>query len=574
MTNDIWNMITTYYITSPVWLVLTVLSIVYIFYASSRDARKKMVGCAVLAFAILLNDLSYRVLTKIFDAASYYRFLWCLPYVMIVTYAILLCVRQLKEKRDNVVLAIFVVSIGFLLYYTQTSMMSRLKADMPQNKYEVSDDMLELRDIFAQERMMRQSEDEIIMACPLDVMLQYQTIDAECIMVTGRNTYLLTRDSAKTDITQCGQAEQDAYLLSTICQDSEQPDATTVRGAMERQNIEFMIVHADVGLEEYMETLGCVKEGQTTSYLVYHYDVAKQSSDAKKGQDVEDIKQKLCLHEDQININLQLPKEHKIVTVNDMHIISMDESVEEEYKDTVLSRRDSLFLNEGTIPSNITWNGMASILDSYDAEGIVFIGDMIDYNAQSNLTILQQGLDQIRTPYIYLRADHDLGIWYTDGKRLESDAIEASSQVAHWEEVYVNDYSDFYLVGWNNSTSQLTESGLKTMQDIFAKAKKEGKPIILATHVPINSLIDDSLKRAAQETDSQGRAKLWGEGCLYQPNETTGTFLQMVVAEDSPVKAVLAGHLHFKYTVKLNENITEYVLDKGFGGNVGIVNVT
>ena len=48
----------------------------------------------------------------------------------------------------------------------------------------------------------------------------------------------------------------------------------------------------------------------------------------------------------------------------------------------------------------------------------------------------------------------------------------------------------------------------------------------------------------------------------------------MVVAEDSPVKAVLAGHLHFKYTVKLNENITEYVLDKGFGGNVGIVNVT
>lgn len=47
----------------------------------------------------------------------------------------------------------------------------------------------------------------------------------------------------------------------------------------------------------------------------------------------------------------------------------------------------------------------------------------------------------------------------------------------------------------------------------------------------------------------------------------------MVLVEDSPVAAVFAGHLHFKYTVPLNENITEYVLDKSYGGNIGVITV-
>ena len=144
--------------------------------------------------------------------------------------------------------------------------------------------------------------------------------------------------------------------------------------------------------------------------------------------------------------------------------------MESEYKDTVCSRRDSLFLNNG-IPSTVTWDGISSILDSYEADGIVFIGDMIDYNAQTNIAILQQGLDKIQTPYTYLRADHDLGVWYTNEKRTNQDAIDATSKVALWQEVFVVDYSDFYLVGWNNSTSQLSETALNEMQMIFQKAK-------------------------------------------------------------------------------------------------------
>ena len=74
MTSNIWNMIETYYITSPAWLVLSILSLVYIFYVASKDSRKKIAGCVVLSVIVLLNDFSYSILTKLFDSASYYRF--------------------------------------------------------------------------------------------------------------------------------------------------------------------------------------------------------------------------------------------------------------------------------------------------------------------------------------------------------------------------------------------------------------------------------------------------------------------------------------------------------------------
>lgn len=262
-----------------------------------------------------------------------------------------------------------------------------------------------------------------------------------------------------------------------------------------------------------------------------------------------------------------------LLTVNDMHIVTMDDSVQDAYVSTVQQRRDALFISDVGKHSIQTWDGISAILDSYQADGIVFIGDMIDYSCEKNASILKAGLAKIQTPYTYLRADHDLGVWYTDGAMTSDEAKAISSGTATWQDVFVVDYGNFYLLGWNNSTSQLSEEGLAAATELLTRAKNEGKAVILATHVPLNSTIDSGLEEAARAADGEGRAKLWGENCLYQPNEVTGEFLEEVLAEDSPVVAVLSGHLHFKYTTQLTEKITEYVMDTGFRGKIGVIKV-
>ena len=144
------------------------------------------------------------------------------------------------------------------------------------------------------------------------------------------------------------------------------------------------------------------------------------------------------------------------------------------------------------------------------------------------------------------------------------DSIALHTSVSSYQDMFVMEYPEFYVLGWNNSTSQLTNDGL----DVALRIWNSGKPIILATHVPINSLVDNSLAEAAANVDPEDRKKLWGDECLYQPDDTTGAFLGMIYDTNSPVKAVLSGHLHFRHVVQLTEQTVEYVFAPAFEGNV------
>ena len=125
------------------------------------------------------------------------------------------------------------------------------------------------------------------------------------------------------------------------------------------------------------------------------------------------------------------------------------------------------------------------------------------------------------------------------------------------------------MVGINNNTSQISKKGLKKIKEVW----QQGKPVILAMHVPLLSQLSDDLDKASKEA-WQDRALIWGnKDCYYEPNERTQEFLDMVFAEDSPVVAVIGAHLHFAHEDQLNDKIVQYVFDASYKGTVGVITV-
>ncbi len=277
------------------------------------------------------------------------------------------------------------------------------------------------------------------------------------------------------------------------------------------------------------------------------------------------VSEKIGLKVDQIEIDLSnVNGNYTLLFISDMHIIKEDDSILSEKLEELRVRSDIAFKTSTNMQSSNTWLELASVLDVFGANGIIFGGDMVDFASLSNYQILSEGLSQIATPYIYLRADHDLGTWYSTDFANIDEALRQSQSISDYQDVFVMEYPEFYVLGWNNSTSQLTDAGLNTICSIW----NNQKPIILTTHVPLNSLVDNSLEAAASGADPSGRKKLWGSGCLYAPDSNTETFLGMVYDTNSPVKAVLSGHLHFKHTVMLDDNTIEYVFAPAYSGNI------
>lgn len=281
--------------------------------------------------------------------------------------------------------------------------------------------------------------------------------------------------------------------------------------------------------------------------------------------EIDVLKDTLVLDEKEVIIP-DLEKEYKFVFVNDQHIIVLNGEYIDEKSEEV-SQRYAAFCDSSGQSSAETWPVIVDHINAFQPDGVILNGDMIDFFSQKNLECLMNELKKIEYPTMYIRADHDLAIWYSNTISQEY-VLEKERAAWEMEDVMVQEFNDFMIVGINNNTSQLSETGLEKLKELW----ELNKPVILAMHVPLKSQLDDGLS-SASKTVWQDRALLWGSECYYTPDDITKQFLEMIYAEDSPVVAVLGAHLHFPYEDQLSENIRQIVFDASYKGTIGIVTV-
>lgn len=296
----------------------------------------------------------------------------------------------------------------------------------------------------------------------------------------------------------------------------------------------------------------------------------RNQAETAGGESLPGDQKEICLlEEDRKTIRIPGIKDsYRILVINDLHIVETETNREipKETKDAIQARYDSFVDSNGTA-SREQWEHLSDQIQDDAPDAVVLAGDLVDFYSPENLETLKNSLDKIEAPVIYTRADHDYGTWYMEEDRKTVKKQEAA--ICDNSRVILQEFPDFLIVGINNSTSQMTKAGLRALKKIWAK----GKPVILITHVPLDSLTDRGLSEESKKLWGD-RALLWGKGCYYEPNETTQNYLDMVLGEDSPVVAVVSGHLHFPYTIQLNDRITEYVFDASYKGKMGILTVS
>ena len=273
---------------------------------------------------------------------------------------------------------------------------------------------------------------------------------------------------------------------------------------------------------------------------------------------------------EEVTIELDnLEKEYKIAWVSDVHLISDHEAgdVQEEYLETLKERYEILPIDADGTHAEELWPEIIKYLNYKDFDAVIFGGDIMDYCSSSNIAIVKEGLDSLRIPYMYIRADHDYGAYYGGEIFTEANAIELHQTIdgdsisqKFW------DFGDFIVLGIDRSTKDMPDYYLNMVKDVYSR----GKPVIMATHAPYGSGVDSSL----EELSMQVRNKIyyWGGGD-YTPNNVTSEYLDLIYSEDTIVKQVLAGHLHASWDGMISEQVSQHIFTPAFRGNIGVIHV-
>ncbi len=270
-----------------------------------------------------------------------------------------------------------------------------------------------------------------------------------------------------------------------------------------------------------------------------------------------------------------LTREYTIAWVSDLHLISDHEAGEEagdvhaEYLDAISKRYEELPITSDGVHAEELWPEIVKYLNYHEFDGIVFGGDMMDYCSNSNVAMIKEGLDSLRAPYIYIRADHDYGAYYGGVFFTETEA-RALHQTIDGDEIAYKywDRDEFVVLGIDSSTKDMPEYYYNMVADVYTR----GKPVIMVTHVPYESMVDNSLAQLSMQVRNQ--IYYWSDASEhYKPNNITSQYLSMIYSEDTVVKQVLAGHLHASWDGMISEQVPQHIFAPAFTGNIGIIHI-
>ncbi|MBR6769747.1 MAG: metallophosphoesterase [Lachnospiraceae bacterium] len=274
---------------------------------------------------------------------------------------------------------------------------------------------------------------------------------------------------------------------------------------------------------------------------------------------------------------IQIPgitQDYQLLFLTDTHITLPCPASEEGSSAQIESytqERLTQFMAESGRDSSEIFTAWIDYAQIEQLNGILFGGDIIDSPSPSNLKFLNQHLESLQLPYCYTLGNHD---WtYPWAYMTEEANTQYLPQLSPYMEdnpvIHSQDFGEFVVVAIDNSSNQIHPAALEEYKNILS----QGKPVIVLLHVP---LYTESVLEKAMAVWSGGVILGGGiHGGIY-PNETSTEFLYLTTAKDSPVAAVLAGHIHLSDAshIQGEKEVLQITGDAGYKGKGSILRIT
>ncbi len=264
-----------------------------------------------------------------------------------------------------------------------------------------------------------------------------------------------------------------------------------------------------------------------------------------------------------------LKRDYTFFHLTDLH---MGEMTPEEMAKMSDQRRNyarhrfEFFAREGQGAATL-WGDYIARAKTENAELLLLTGDIIDFPSDANVKALKDGIRSCGIPTLYMVGNHD---W-----SFADDYHTASAAALHFPKfadlcnrdphICWVEYEDLIVCAVDDTLDRVSK---KTV-DAFMTLCALDKPIILCMHVPlyVASMEDDCFAAWHQLLMMGGKAFNGDEPQVKRFYEA------VALNPNTPVKAVITGHLHFHHEDVLPNGVPQIVTDKGYTGGCRVIRV-
>lgn len=264
-----------------------------------------------------------------------------------------------------------------------------------------------------------------------------------------------------------------------------------------------------------------------------------------------------------------ISRNYELLFLTDTHVVISDKSASTQIQD-YSSQRLAHFTNESGFVSSELFTSWINYANQMKPDVLLLGGDIIDSPSPANIEFLNSSLNKLKIPYLYTMGNHD---WtYPWEYMTEAGAADYLPLLAPYmgtdTAIHTLELEDFILVAVDNSSNQIHPDALEEYQKILSRSK----PVILMLHVPFYT--ENLLAKTSVAWPNSVVLGGGIHGGIY-PNDVSAQFMSLTTAADSPVVAILAGHVHLSDESMIDgeKDIPQIVGDAGYKGKGTLIHI-
>lgn len=257
-----------------------------------------------------------------------------------------------------------------------------------------------------------------------------------------------------------------------------------------------------------------------------------------------------------------LKKEYRFLHLSDAHVIVIDEDERQALIDYEMPRIED-FTEDGITPLE-RMEAFRKYIKEHKEEldGVLLTGDIIDCPFENSIQYLREFLKDCPVPWMYVLGNHD---WLHFDEKTE-DVKEARHEQFHEfsggnSYIHKKKFGELTMIAVDNTICGRYEPWI--VEELEKMLEGEENVLILQHEV----FYSDTLTKDC---------RLWwhgGDGTMTGPGDGQSAYnlpaLEVFTAEESPVKALFTGHLHFHHKDILKGKLPQYIAaDASNGGAI------
>lgn len=251
----------------------------------------------------------------------------------------------------------------------------------------------------------------------------------------------------------------------------------------------------------------------------------------------------------------EVEKDYEVWFLTDLHMTMVSDEDLPEVKQYALERQ-GVFAGQKPEDSAEVLAEFISKANRNKPDLVIFGGDILDFPSEGNLTELKNRLNELEVPYLFVMGNHD---WTYPWEYMTENAtqtyrsqVEEATDVAGYADMI--QWEDITFLSIDNSSNQVAPQA----EEMIKQAYETNNPIVLIQHVPFST--ENLIKRAKKDWSNPVTLGMQVHGGI-PVNTVSGELYQNVWKEDSQIRLVLSGHVHFAYEELFSQNTTEIVGD-------------